>query len=143
MNTIEILLVEDNEGDIFLTAEALKESTFSNTLHVVRDGVEALDFLHKKGKYSTNKIPDLILLDINLPKVNGFEVLKQIKDHEALKHLPVILLSTSSAKEDVLKGYAGYASCYIAKPVDADDFSKTISLIQNFYNNVVQLPKLV
>ncbi|HSI70344.1 MAG TPA: response regulator [Gillisia sp.] len=143
MNLIEILLVEDNEGDIVLTTEALKESEIPSNITVVRDGEEALNFLQKKNNFAFSKSPDLVLLDINLPKVNGFEVLRTIKSHEGLKHIPVVILSTSSSDEDILKCYSNYATCFITKPLSADSFTEVISSVQNFFNQVVQLPKTV
>lgn len=143
MNPIEILLVEDNEGDIFLTTEALQESDIPTRITVVKDGVEALNFLQKKNNFTQFKSPDLVLLDINLPKVNGFEVLRTIKSHEDLKHIPVVILSTSSSEEDILKCYSNYATCFITKPLSAHSFTEVISSIQNSFNSVVQLPKSV
>ena len=141
MKLIDILLVEDNEGDILLTTEALQEGKIANRISVVKDGMEALEFLEKKGAYKEAITPDLILLDINLPKMNGHEVLKSIKAIDHLRHLPVIILSTSSSQEDVMKSYKNYANCYITKPVDASDFLKIVSSIEDFWITVVQLPK--
>lgn len=143
MDFIEILLVEDNEGDIFLTTEALKESEIPTNITVVKDGYEALNYLQKKNKYSHSKSPDLVLLDINLPKVNGFEVLREIKSSEDLKHIPVVILSTSSSEEDIMACYSNYATCFITKPLSADSFTEVISSVHNFFNSVVQLPKTV
>ncbi|MFO8146419.1 MAG: response regulator [Bacteroidota bacterium] len=141
MKLIDILLVEDNEGDIVLTTEALQEGKIANRISVVKDGIEALEFLEKKGDYKDAVTPDLILLDINLPKMNGHEVLKKIKSIDHLRHLPVIILSTSSSQEDVMNSYKNYANCYITKPVDASDFLKVVSSIESFWISVVQLPK--
>lgn len=141
MNPINILLVEDNEGDILLTTEALREGKIANIINVVKDGWEALEYLEKRGIYSEAKTPDLILLDVNLPKLNGHEVLKNIKFQDHLKHLPVIMLSTSSSQEDVMSSYKNYANCYITKPVDVNDFLKVIASIKDFWISVVQLPK--
>lgn len=143
MNFIEILLVEDNEGDILLTTEALNESEIPANITVVKDGFEALNYLQKKNNYSRSKSPDLVLLDINLPKVNGFEVLREIKASENLKHIPVVILSTSSSEEDILKCYSNYATCFITKPLSADSFTEVISSVQHFFNSVAQLPKTV
>ena len=141
MKPIHILLVEDNEGDILLTKEALNDGKVANTISVVRDGSQAVDFLEKKGIYSTVNLPDLILLDINLPKMNGHEVVKHIKTSETLKHIPVIMLTTSSATNDILKSYQNLANCFITKPVDVSDFLKVISSIENFWVSIVTLPK--
>lgn len=140
MHPINILLIEDNEGDILLTKEALLEGDILKELHVVKDGWEALLYLEKKEKYSSAITPDLILLDINLPKLNGFEVLKKIKSNSNINHIPVIILSTSSSSNDINQCYKNQANCYISKPVDADDFSKLISLIEKFWFATVKLP---
>ena len=141
MNPINILLVEDNEGDILLTTDALKEGKIANRIDVARDGWEAIQFLKKVEGYENAMIPDLVLLDINLPKMNGHEVLKEIKTSEELKHLPVIMLSTSSSDEDVLDCYRNFASCYITKPVEVNDFMRVISSIEDFWVSIVKLPK--
>lgn len=140
MNPIDILLVEDNEGDILLTVEALTEGKLASSVNVVRDGWEALRYLEKKDSYSNARTPDLVLLDINLPKLNGHEVLKQIKSKENLKHLPVIMLSTSSSSEDVLTSYKNHVNCYITKPVEVNDFVTVISSIKQFWITIVKLP---
>lgn len=141
MKPIDVLLVEDNEGDILLTTEALKEGNIINSVSVVRDGWEAMNLLLKKGEYSTFSTPDLILLDINLPKLNGHEVLKQIRAEEDLRHIPIIMLSTSSSQEDILMCYKNYANCFISKPVDAEDFINLISSIKEFWTSKVHLPQ--
>jgi len=141
MKPISILLVEDNEGDVLLTTDALYEGRISNTIAVVRDGWEAIQFLKKNDPYSTAITPDLILLDVNLPKMNGHEVLKVIKSNEGLKHIPVIMLTTSSSESDIMQSYQNYANCYITKPVDTEDFMKVISSIEDFWISIVQLPK--
>ena len=141
MKPIDVLLVEDNEGDILLTTEALKEGNIINSVSVVRDGWEAMNLLLKKGEYSTFSTPDLILLDINLPKLNGHEVLKQIRAEEDLRHIPIIMLSTSSSQDDILKCYKNYANCFISKPVDAGDFINLISSIKEFWTSKVHLPQ--
>lgn len=137
---IHLLLVEDNEGDIVLTTEALNEGKIKNTLSVVRDGQEAIQYLERQTGYENAKEPDLILLDINLPKVNGHEVLKHIKTNEELKHIPVIMLTTSSDETDVIKSYANHSNCYITKPVDINNFLEVISTIEDFWISIVQLP---
>ncbi|MGB8705952.1 MAG: response regulator [Gillisia sp.] len=141
MNSINILLVEDNEGDILLATEALEENGISSSVNVVKDGCEALMYLEKKGKYANVSSPELILLDINLPKLNGHEVLKNIKTSEELKHLPVIMLSTSNSKEDIFNSYRLYANCYIPKPMGENGYSEVIASINKFWGSVVQLPK--
>jgi CheY-like chemotaxis protein len=137
---IEILLVEDNPGDVRLTREVLKEGRIHNTLNVASDGVEALDFLHRRGVYADRKPQDLILLDLNLPKMNGREVLAAIKKDPGLKHIPVVVLTTSSAEEDVLSAYDLHANCYITKPVDLDQFVKVVQSIEDFWLSIVRLP---
>ena len=142
MNTkeIHILLVEDNEGDIVLTTEALEEGKIKNTFSVVRDGWEAIQYLENKEGYENVKEPDLVLLDINLPKMNGHKVLKYIKGSEDLKHIPVIMLTTSSDESDVIKSYENHSNCYITKPVDITKFLEVIASIENFWISIVQLP---
>lgn len=136
----EILLVEDNPGDVRLAKEGLKESKLINNLHVVWDGEEAMDFLHKKGRHSNAVHPDLILLDLNLPKKDGREVLAEIKSNERLKRIPVVILTTSRAEEDVFKTYGLHANCYVTKPVDLDQFVKIVHSVHNFWLEVVTLP---
>lgn len=140
MKPIHILLVEDNEGDVFLVTEALEEGKVINKISVTRDGKEAMDFLDKKGKYENEQLPDLILLDINLPKKNGHEVLEYIKEKDELKQIPVIMLTTSSSEKDILLSYKNHANCFITKPVDVDHFLKVIYSIENFWVNIVKLP---
>jgi len=137
---IEILLVEDNAGDTRLAVEALKESKIRNILHCVADGVEAMDFLHKKGKYSGEPRPDLIILDLNLPKKDGREVLAEIKSDSELKRIPVVILTISKAEEDILKTYNLHANCFITKPLDLNQFSTVIKSIENFWFTIVKLP---
>ena len=137
---IEILLVEDNPGDVRLTMEALKDCKMRNTLYVVEDGEEALSFLYKKGKYADAPHPDLILLDLNLPKKNGKEVLSEIKENPNLKRIPVVILTTSKAEEDILKTYDLHANCYITKPVDFDQFISVVRKIEDFWFSIVKLP---
>ncbi len=141
MNSIHILLVEDNEGDIFLITEALEEGKIVNKISVSKDGKEAIDFLEKKGKYINEETPDLILLDVNLPKKNGHEVLKYIKTSENLKQIPVIMLTTSSSDKDVLLSYKNHANCFITKPLDVNNFLTIVSSIESFWINIVKLPK--
>ena len=140
VNPIEILLVEDNPADVRLTVEALKEEKVFNNLHIVNDGEEALFFLRKQGKYSNAVRPDLILLDLNLPKVDGREVLREIKDDDKLKQIPVVVLTVSKADEDILKSYNLHANCFISKPVDLAQFIKVVRSIQDFWLTIVKLP---
>lgn len=137
---IEILMVEDNPGDVRLTQEALKDAKVSNTLRVVEDGVAALDYLHRRGAYVDAPRPDLILLDLNLPKKNGREVLAEIKQDENLKSIPVVILTTSQAEEDVVRAYSLHANCYITKPVDFTQFAKIVRTIEDFWLSIVTLP---
>lgn len=140
MKPIHILLVEDNEGDILLTTEALNDGRLINQISVVKDGLQALNFLEKKGEFKNMELPDLVLLDVNLPKLNGHEVLKAIKINEDLKHIPVIILTTSSAEKDIFKSYQNHANCYITKPVNINNFFSVITTIENFWFNIVKLP---
>lgn len=133
MTPINILLVEDNEGDILLTQDALLEGMITKEVQVVKDGWEAIQYLDKIGAYKLASSPDLILLDINLPKLNGFEVLKKIRSTEATKDIPVVMLSTSCSENDKKKSSKFHANCYISKPVDADDYKKVIGLIKSFW----------
>ncbi len=138
--SIEVLLIEDSPGDVRLTKEALKEGKILNNLHVVNDGVEAMIFLKKEEKYQSSPTPDLILLDLNMPKKDGREVLAEIKADTKLKSIPVVILTTSSAEEDILKSYDLHANCYITKPVDLDQFIKVVKSINDFWLNIVKLP---
>jgi len=138
---IDILLVEDSPSDVRLTREALKEAKVLNTLHVVRDGMEALAFLHKHGQYSSCPRPDLILLDLNLPKKDGREVLAEIKQDDELKRIPVVVLTTSTAEEDIVRSYDLHANAYIAKPVDLKQFLEVVRVMEEFWLAVVLLPK--
>jgi chemotaxis family two-component system response regulator Rcp1 len=138
---IEILLVEDNPGDVRLTKEALKDARVGNNLHVTMDGVEALAFLRKQGKHSAAPLPDLILLDLNLPKKNGREVLEEIKKEDALRHIPVVILTTSQAEQDVVESYRLRANAYVTKPVDLDQFLKVVSSIEQFWLEIVELSR--
>src|SRR5450432_4307169 len=137
---IDILLVEDNPGDVRLTREALAEGKVLNHLHVVGDGVEALDYLLQRGQYPGATRPDLVLLDLNLPKKDGREVLAQIKANDDLKRIPVVVLTTSQAEEDIFKSYDLHANCYIAKPVDFENFIQVVRSIDTFWLTVVRLP---
>ncbi|MDZ4874082.1 MAG: Response regulator rcp1 [Chroococcidiopsis cubana SAG 39.79] len=137
---IEILLVEDDSGNVQLTKLALEESKMSVNLHVVEDGVEALALLRKEGKYASTKHPDIILLDLNLPKKDGREVLAEIKADPNLKRIPVIVLTASQAETDILNAYNLNANCYIIKPVDFDRFVKIVQSIENFWFTIVRLP---
>lgn len=137
---MEILLVEDNPGDHRLTQEALREGKVYNNLHWVKDGVEALDFLKRRGAYSESPRPDIILLDLNLPKKDGREVLSEIKGDDELRHIPVVILTTSKAEEDVLRSYDLHANCYVTKPVDLDKFIVVVQSIDRFWLTIVTLP---
>jgi two-component system response regulator len=137
---IEILLIEDNPGDVELTKIALEDSKISVNLSIVEDGVEAIAFLRREGKYANVPHPDIVLLDLNLPKKDGREVLAEIKADEKLKRIPVVVLTTSQAEEDVLKVYNLSANCYITKPVDFDQFVKIVQSIENFWFTIVKLP---
>jgi chemotaxis family two-component system response regulator Rcp1 len=137
---INILLVEDNPGDVRLTVEALKEGKVRNRLHIARDGMEAMDFLHREGNYSDMPRPDLILLDLNLPKKDGHEVLAEIKEDPLLKSIPVVVLTGSKAGEDILKTYNLHANCYITKPVDWEQFVTVVKSINDFWLTIVKLP---
>jgi CheY-like chemotaxis protein len=137
---VEILLVEDNLGDARLTREALKEGKVYNNLHWVKDGVEALEFLNRTGRHKSAPRPDIILLDLNLPKKDGREVLQVIKGDDRLMQIPVVVLTTSSAEEDVFRSYKLHANCYVTKPVDLDKFLQVVKSIDSFWLTVVTLP---
>ena len=137
---IEILLVEDNPADVRLTREALKEEKLYNNLSVVTDGVEAMAFLHREGSYAGAPRPDLILLDLNLPRKDGREVLEEIKSDPDLKVIPVVVLTISKSEEDILRSYKLHANCYISKPVDLGQFLKVARSIQDFWLTIVRLP---
>jgi chemotaxis family two-component system response regulator Rcp1 len=141
MQQIHILLVDDNEGDILLTREALDDARIVNKISIAYDGQEAIRFLKKQPV--GRDTPDLILLDINLPKINGTEVLAFIKNDPDLKRIPVIMLTTSSAEKDILFAYENHANCYITKPVDLDRFMNVVRTIENFWISIVKLPKTV
>ena len=137
---IEILLVEDNPADVRLTREHFKESKIANRLHVVDDGVEAMALLRRAGRYADAVRPDLILLDLNLPKKDGREVLKEIKDDPDLRRIPVVVLTISKAEEDILRTYDLHANCYITKPIDLKQFVKVVRAIEDFWLSIVKLP---
>ena len=137
---IEILLVEDNPGDVRLTREALVDGKVNNNLHVVIDGVDAMAFLRREGRYSDAVRPDVVLLDLNLPRKNGREVLAEVKNDPELRRIPVVVLTTSEAEEDVLRAYEHHANCYITKPVDLDQFLKVVKSIEDFWFTIVKLP---
>ncbi len=140
IRAVEILLVEDSASDADLTEEALGEGKVLNHLHWVQDGVEALAFLHRQGKYSDAPRPDLILLDLNLPKKDGREVLAQIKADPNLKLIPVVILTTSAAERDILRTYQLNANCYVTKPIDLEQFISVVKLIEEFWLALVKLP---
>ena len=142
MQQVHILLVEDNEGDIILTTEAFEDSQLVRKLSVARNGKEALDFLYKKEKYQSAETPDLILLDINLPLKNGFEVLQTIKTDESLKLIPVIMFTTSSSPTDVNSSYKNHANCFITKPLEVPHFMSTIEQIEEFWFNTARIAKI-
>ncbi len=137
---VHILLVEDNEGDIVLTKEAFDHGSFPNRISVARDGEEALDFLFRRKAFSDEEKPDLILMDINIPKINGLEVLDIVKNDESLKSIPVIVLTTSSDLMDVKSAYSKHVNCYIIKPIDYAKFSQAVSDIENFWFTLVTIP---
>jgi len=137
---VDILLVEDNPGDVRLAKEALKDSKVRNIVYSVEDGVEAMAFLRKQGKYADKPRPDLILLDLNLPRKNGKEVLAEIKNDIDLMRIPVVILTVSSSEEDILNSYNLHANCYITKPIDLDQFMKVVRTIENFWLTIVKLP---
>jgi chemotaxis family two-component system response regulator Rcp1 len=140
---VEFLLAEDNPGDVRLTKEALRESKISNNLNVVPDGVEAMAFLRREGKYFDAPRPDVILLDLNLPKKDGREVLAEVKADPHLRLIPVVIITSSEAEQDVLKTYELHANCYVTKPVDLEQFIKVIQSIETFWLTIVTLPSSV
>jgi chemotaxis family two-component system response regulator Rcp1 len=139
-HAVEVLLVEDNPADVRLTREALKEGKVRNNLHVASDGVEALDFLYRRGTHAGAPRPDIILLDLNLPRKNGREVLSEVKQDEVLRQIPVVVLTTSEDEEDILRSYQLHANCYVTKPVGLDQFLTVIRQIDSFWLEVVKLP---
>jgi CheY-like chemotaxis protein len=137
---VEILLVEDNPGDVDLTRETLQDSKLLNHMNVVNNGVEAMAYLRREGKYADRTRPDLILLDLNLPKKDGREVLAEVKADDQLRRIPVVVLTTSSAEQDILQTYDLHANCYITKPVNLDQFSAVVRAIEEFWFTIVKLP---
>jgi CheY-like chemotaxis protein len=137
---IEVLLVEDDPGDVLMTREAFEDNKVANRLHVVSDGAEALEFLRKEGAHSGAPTPDLVLLDLNLPRMDGREVLQAVKNDEALRSIPIVVLTTSEAEEDVLRSYALHANAYVTKPVDFERFIDVVRKIDDFFVSVVRLP---
>jgi chemotaxis family two-component system response regulator Rcp1 len=139
--TINVLLVEDSPGDVRLTKEAFKDAKMLIKLHVASDGAQAMAFLKREGEHAAVPRPDLILLDLNLPKKDGREVLEEIKESPTLKSIPVVILTTSASQSDILKSYQLHANCYITKPVDLDGFLKVVKSIDSFWLSVVKLPR--
>jgi chemotaxis family two-component system response regulator Rcp1 len=137
---MEILLVEDNPGDARLAKEALKECRIKNNLHLVGDGEKALDFLYKRGEYNSAPRPDLVILDLNLPKISGHQVLEKIKSENSLKKIPVVILSISQSEKDIEKSYNLNANCHVTKPLDLNEFIQVFERIQNFWLNTAKLP---
>ncbi|MDO8873107.1 MAG: response regulator [Methanoregula sp.] len=137
---VEILLVDDNPADVTLTQEAFLENKLCNNLNVVNDGVEAMDYLRKRGKYTSVSTPDIILLDLNMPKKDGREVLAEIKADDVLKYIPVVIMTVSKDDKDVLESYRLHANCYVKKPVKFTEFVEVVKAIENFWFSVVTLP---
>lgn len=137
---IDILVVEDNPGDARLITEVLKSNKIHNSLHVVKDGVEAMDFLHQKGEFTNVPRPDLIFLDLNLPRKDGREVLAELKSDDRFMQIPVVVMTMSQSEEDILKSYSLHANCYVTKPIDLDQFIKVVDSIENFWFSLVKLP---
>jgi chemotaxis family two-component system response regulator Rcp1 len=137
---IEILLVEDNPGDARLAMEALKEAKVRNELHWVKDGVQAMEFLRRQGEYADTPRPDVILLDLNLPRKDGREVLAEVKGDEQLRRIPVVILTISADEQDILRSYDMHANCYITKPLDLDQFMQVVRSIEDFWLEIVKLP---
>jgi chemotaxis family two-component system response regulator Rcp1 len=141
VNLVNILLVEDNPGDVRLIQEVFQDGKIFNRMDVARDGEEAISYLHQKGVFQNKTKPDLILLDLNLPKKNGTEVLAEIKSDEHLKRTPVIILTASKAEEDIARAYNQHANCYLTKPIDLNQFINVVQQIKTFWLSIVQLPK--
>jgi len=137
---IEILLVEDSEGDARLVQEGMRDAKMSNRLHIVEDGVEAMEFLRREGRFGTAPRPDLVLLDLNLPRMDGRQVLAEMKSDSGLRSIPVVVLTTSDAEQDVLRAYELNANCYVTKPVDFDKFMYVVRQLEEFWVKVVKLP---
>jgi chemotaxis family two-component system response regulator Rcp1 len=140
ISPVDLLLVEDNPGDVRLTKVALKDAKLKINMHVVGDGMEAMAFLHRQGKYASSPRPDLIMLDLNLPKKDGRQVLAEIKEDPDLKRIPVVIVTTSKAEEDILKTYNLHANCYVTKPLDLDQFIAVVQSIEQFWLTIVKLP---
>lgn len=138
--TVNILLAEDNEGDIFLTRKAFEKANFSHEIHIAKDGEEALDFVFQRGNFAVKPRPDIIFLDMNMPKKDGKEVLREIKENESLRRIPVIVLTSSKAEQDVLKAYDLHANSYMVKPLDLGKFQETVQAVENFWFKAVVLP---
>jgi CheY-like chemotaxis protein len=138
---IEVLLVEDDPGDVLMTREALADNKVRNTLHVVSDGLAAMEFLHKRGEYADAPTPDLMLLDLNLPRMDGREVLAAVKGDPELRQIPIVVLTTSESEEDVLRSYELHANAYVTKPVDFDRFIEVVRQIDEFFVGIVRLPR--
>jgi len=137
---IDILVVEDNSGDARLIREVMNENKIYSTFYLAKDGVEALEFLHRRGKFRKAPKPDLIILDLNLPRKDGREVLAEIKNDERLKHIPIVIMTISQAEEDIMKSYNLHANCYISKPIDLTQFIKVVKSIEDFWFSIVKLP---
>ena len=140
LRPIEILLVEDNPGDVRLTQEAARETKVHNNMHIVNNGNDAMAFLRHEGRFGTVPRPDLILLDLNMPGMDGREVLRLVKSDESLRRIPVVIITSSQAEEDILRAYDLQASCYVTKPVDLEQFIKVVKSIENFWLTIVKLP---
>jgi chemotaxis family two-component system response regulator Rcp1 len=140
MKLIDILVVEDNSGDARLIREVMNDNKIFSSFFLAKDGVEAMDFLNHKGKFKTSPRPDLIILDLNLPKKDGREVLSEIKNDEKLKHIPIVIMTISQAEEDILRSYNLHANCYITKPIDLNQFIKVVKSIEDFWFSIVKLP---
>lgn len=139
-HSIEVLMIEDNPDDVLLTEEVLSETKVHINLSVVENGVQAMAFLRREGRYASAPRPDLILLDINLPKIDGFDVLREIKGDDTLRRIPVIILTSSEDEEDILNAYDLYSNCFITKPVDLDQFARVVHMISDFWLTIVRLP---
>jgi len=139
---MEILLVEDNPADVRLITEVIRDSKIIKECHVVKDGAEALQFLHREGEFEKAPIPDVILLDLNLPKINGFEVLEELKNNVLLEKIPVIILTSSSNEENIKKCYQLYANCYVVKPTEFNDYEEVIKTIESFWGKIATLPSV-
>ncbi|HUW50645.1 MAG TPA: response regulator [Sulfuricella sp.] len=141
IHAVDILLVEDNPGDVRLTREAMKEARIAVNLNVANDGLEAMKMLRQEAPYGNLPLPDLVLLDLNMPKMDGREVLRQIKFDDRLKHIPVVILTTSAAEKDIAQAYGMHANCYITKPVELEEFMEIVKSIEGFWLTVVKLPR--